>query len=707
MATLEEDLYGPSPPSGLEADLYGGAAPSDVDEESWLAREGRLTFGIGGDADLRSSVIGRAMEGMARPAAGIAQLVTGGNPAVTEAIQRRRGQAESALAPDEMNVAGYIGEALSPTTMIPLSRLAPAASYLGRVGQGIAGGAATSIVSPYENTDNLASQAAEKALIGGALGGAFSGIVAPAVTYGVKGAGKLVDMVRGRGGEVNAGKLMRDVAGPKLEAIKRALEAAPDDVTAAQAAFGVDRDEWMALGELARRGDPTAYRLIAKVQNAKSRGTIEQLASGGNQEAAIMARRLAKKELQENIWPKMQTELNAANEAGRQLPRLQGQADAFGEMAAENVDDVRRFTAAGERATARANDTYPVAGIPRIPGRYTYMDELAQRAERVAQTGADDSLITGEASRFAQSRADSLAAHGLKPLDTQNIVGKLSAKLDDPTIAGDRDTARVINRVANDIQNWTDKNGGVIDADALFAIRKNSVNSAINQMMKGEDQKAKQKFAASVLSRVKPHIDDAIESAGGSDWRSALEQWASGESAINRQKMGAKALELFDKSPTGFVDLAEGNAPKVVEKVFGPGKVSLDTEMGNLAEPIKRAAAEISRDEAIQKQAVGASESLYNIVNKDSLKFRLPALFNRAATVTNKTLDAVEDKINQETMRAVTEGMKSGKNAMKVILSLPASERNKVARALMMAPETRAWLIGESVIAGQTAANAE
>lgn len=159
------------------ASEYGGVSDGEAPgkkDESWLAREGRLTFGIGGDADLRSSVIGRTMEGMARPAAGITQLVTGGSPAVTEAINRRRTQAESALSPDETNVAGYVGEALSPTTMIPALKLAPYTvagnKLLGRAAQGAGVGAATAMATPVIE-GNFDEEKSKQALLGFAVGG--------------------------------------------------------------------------------------------------------------------------------------------------------------------------------------------------------------------------------------------------------------------------------------------------------------------------------------------------------------------------------------------------------------------------------------------------------------------------------------------------------------------------------------------------------
>lgn len=87
--------------------------------------------------------------------------------------------------------------------------------------------------------------------------------------------------------------------------------------------------------------------------------------------------------------------------------------------------------------------------------------------------------MLGDAARFAQSRADSLAAHGLKPLDTQGMIGSLQSKLSDPKIGVSDVNRRVLTKVVRKIQEWTDRGGGVIDADALYEIRKNAVNEEV------------------------------------------------------------------------------------------------------------------------------------------------------------------------------------------------------------------------------------
>jgi hypothetical protein len=76
--------------------------------------------------------------------------------------------------------------------------------------------------------------------------------------------------------------------------------------------------------------------------------------------------------------------------------------------------------------------------------------------------------------------------------------------------------------------------------------------------------------------------------------------------------------------------------------------------------------------------AVGVKD----ILSKDAAKWRLPALFSRVATVTNKVLDGLEFKVNRATFAALEKGMQSGKNMAELIEALPASQRNDALRAL-------------------------
>jgi hypothetical protein len=235
--------------------------------------------------------------------------------------------------------------------------------------------------------------------------------------------GQVAGNLIGRGlGAVNsaksrAAKIAREAAGPELPNIKQTLGEAPASETAAQATANINRPEWQALAERVARRDPTYYGggPLMPAQEAEAANALAGLAGGTNQTAMKTARGNALQTLTDEQIPILRRELDAANTAGQLKPVLDNEAQRMADAAANKVEDVRRFTAAGERAGERAATTTTVPGYPRVPGRYTYMGELEKRAEQVASDAADKSLLFGEASRFAKAGSDSLEAYGLKP----------------------------------------------------------------------------------------------------------------------------------------------------------------------------------------------------------------------------------------------------------------------------------------------------
>jgi len=321
--------------------------------------------------------------------------------------------------------------------------------------------------------------------------------------------------------------------------------------------------------------------------------------------------------------------------------------------------------------------------MPRTGGQYNYGEELFNLAERVTQKSADDSLILGAGARFRQAQVDSLAAHGLKPIDTGTIVRNLDGALTEPTIAGNEVAETVIKRVSKAIRLWTERAGGTIDADALYALRKNAVNSVVDRLLGSADPTVKQKYASSMLERIKPLIDDAIIKAGGTGWRQYLSTYEQGMRQINRQQLGAKALELLQKTPQKYEELMSGNAPKVVEDVFGR---QFDVKMAMGAKPyasMSGVASELARDRTLREAAARGQGGLQRLLDEHSLKFILPNWIDREIAVTNRILLAVESRLKKSTADALEAGMKSGKAASDLINTLPSGEKLIVLKAFL------------------------
>jgi hypothetical protein len=357
---------------------------------------------------------------------------------------------------------------------------------------------------------------------------------------------------------------------------------------------------------------------------------------------------------------------------------LRQEAADQGARAAQAVEDVRRFTAAGERAGAA--QVTPVPGQPKAPQRYTYMGELQKKADEVATQAAKGSLEHGEAARFAQAAADQLEAAGLKPLQSGPILQSLQRVASDPKLAGS-EAVKYLPRVADDIQKWTSA-GGVIDARALDSIRKNSVNAVINDMT-NLDTKAKKALAAKVMGELKPLIIDAVEGAGGKGYRDYLTNYANEMQKIGQMKLGAKALDLFEKSPKRFVALVEGNSPKDVEKIFGPGSYDIVTEMSQDAMKKLQTTGQILKGRATAaEQSEKGITAFQQVLEENTSKFRLPNFLSPKITATNTVLDVLERKVGKETVRTLTEAAKTTKDFDKLLNTLPAVERNKVLKVL-------------------------
>jgi hypothetical protein len=537
--------------------------------------------------------------------------------------------------------------------------------------------------APPETATNALLNAGKDVLTGATFeaGGQF---VAPYISKAV---GKIADLRQMP--QQRAADMARQALGPDLPQALDLLKNARAGLTAGQATADITSPTWQALVDRALQRDPRFLMNLKESQGESSLAALQRLVGGATQTEARGAQETAKTELNKALIPVLKTELNAANIAGEKLPALEAEAKRMADAAAAKVEDVRRFNAAKERAPsnpAAANFYNPIF-MPRLAAQQTYVGgDLARKAEEVIAQAADASLPFGEASRFAQAAADSLAAHGLTPLKPDSVIRNISASLKNPELAGNRDVATVLKRVSDDIQQWTDK-GGVIDAFALDSIRKNSVNGAIRDLYPQANSKAQKELAAKVLESVKPAIVEAIEKAGGTGYGAYLEAYALGRQAISQKKLSTEALHLFESNPKQFVELVRGNKPDEVEKIFGPSSYDIAKEMSNRAMGVLRGVAgRVERNEAVKEQVSAGQDALRQLLQSNVSGIRLPSFLDVKATTANAALDVLEKKIGDKTMKILTEGLKSGKSAEALLRTLPGSERVRVLQVLSSSP---------------------
>lgn len=126
-----------------------------------------------------------------------------------------------------------------------------------------------------ETLPEATARVGKEALTGATLEAAGRGVIGPAIDKAAKAAGWLWDAAGGRLVQMRAGKIIREIAGSDLDAIKALSANAPANLTAAQATAAAQNDVLAALGERAAKRDTTNYfsRLAAE-QEAGRRNAL-------------------------------------------------------------------------------------------------------------------------------------------------------------------------------------------------------------------------------------------------------------------------------------------------------------------------------------------------------------------------------------------------------------------------------------------------
>lgn len=530
-------------------------------------------------------------------------------------------------------------------------------------------GAVYGATSAVTDAGNQGLERAKQAAITGGIS-----FVSPALLNAAgRGAGWAIDLLKGRLSDIRAGKVLRDTAGEELPKIQAALNAAGADVNAAQAAAPVGSTRWSALGKRAAGQDSQFNADLMARQAADREQKIAALAGGNTQTQARQAVASTKDTLNGLTTPMRDVELNAANTAGDVMRRLTPVIDQ------KQQSMVSALQGKGMTRTEAAQ-----AGVRNVEGKAGFLSN-GDRAQEFGAAAGDFGIIKGQrqAERdFVQRQIDSLQAHGLTPLNTDNIVSAITKKLNDPKLAGSKPIQNVMSNVADEIQAWTKANGGIIDAEALYSIRKNAISNEVSRLNPGATEKTQAKMTAGILNRVNPLIDDAIEAAGGTGWRDYLKTYADGMKVINQMKLGSKALEALNQSPESFMKLASGNNPKVVQKIFGT-EYDIAKAMGEKNLPIQEVASELSRDKNLSNLAAAGMTDLSKVLENDALKLRLPMFLNRYATLTNAGLDIAEEALNKKTMAKVYNAMRNGKDASALMNQLSTAEQTAVLKAMI------------------------
>ena len=674
---------------------------------------------------------------------GIANVVLGGQRLVGKGLStlgaadtgaflqadaaRRLGQSQATVAPFKREFpilagAGELGAEVLGTLPVggaiaaPLAKFIPAAAPLAQsirtggfskgniatrvAGGATLGGASSAIINP------------EEAGTGALIGAAVPFVAPPVVQALAKSSGFLKDAFTGQLAAVKAGKISRDVAGGQIAAIRAALAAAPEDLTAAQATAGVQKNAFQALGAFANKTDEMSLKL--KQQADADIALLQRMAEGGNETEMRRAYEASIKRLNQLTQDMMNVELQAANQAAQTINRLAPQS---AQRQASMVNALRGGMPMGavsqpQEAARRIGPLESRIGSPAaaqagaaLPGQAVISPatEAAQQAATAAK-GKPGFLSAGDRAKEWQETSDvladiakqrrteadflerqigSLEDYGLRPLDASSIVNAIDAKLAQPGIRASSNVVKILDTLKDDFINLTQKGGGVMDAHDLYTLRKEGINERIMQILGQTDPKISAKVTRKILGEIRPLIDDAIEKAGGTGWRDYLKTYSQNMQAIDQKAMAAQAAKLFKDSPQEYVRLVRGNNTDAVEAIFGPGSYDIFKEMGSKMPTLEKLASRIEDTATMEIAAGKGKEALAEAIERAGRTFpRIRNTLNPKVTFANLTMDELEGRLGPKVATKLKSGMASGKSALEMLNTLPAVERGAVLRML-------------------------
>jgi len=516
-----------------------------------------------------------------------------------------------------------------------------------------------------------------------AVGAVATQVLPPVAKVLAKGGGAVVDALANRTADIRANELIRLAANDEVNALRQAMAANPD-VPASRAAADLNLPVLQALLQRAEQRDPQqVVNAFRKRESQDIVNELARLAGGTTSEMARASREGAKETLGAITAPMREQELKAAAATGRIVPKLQTIAADARQAVTQAVDRVRRFTGAISSAEEWAKNWVAsggarAAGQPRVPAKFTFPGELAETAKRRAGEAAKESLRLGKKARGAEGMLAAMEAEGLTPIANQSLTGQLNGLLRSPEIGTNREASTAIRRIVDMINDWSNENG-IVDPFALYAIRKNGVAGVIRELNPGMDAKAQSRFAAQVLSDIKPVIDDAIVKAGGKNWPAYLDSFEQGMSSIKGMELADQIRKLYAKgtpeSKQQIIDLVRGESPDVVEDLFGSGRYKISKEMAKDMPFLKKLADMLDLDATVVKQAAAGRAALTEAEKKGSARIRFP-FFTRASTAVNEIVAGLEQRMKAETMDVLIRAAQSGREFNRVLDQIPARERN-------------------------------
>jgi hypothetical protein len=576
--------------------------------------------------------------------------------------------------------SGGFQTGLTPTTLAGKT-----GNVLARlVGGTTVGGTASALVDP------------EQTELGALAGGILPFAAPPAVKFIATGMGKFIDATTGKLANVKAGEIARQAAGDSINQIRAANGVAPiEDISAAQAAYGIDNDVYQAfLGFVSGKDTSSYYRILKDRQKTDQLNQLARLAGGSNETEIITNIGDAKRVLNKLTTPMRESALGKVDETGRLIPALTKEAEQLRQTAADKVADVRRFAGAQVRAIDPVQDNLATDYL---------LGKLTNSADEAAGKAAFESLTAGAGARTAEAKLAELQQAGIKPIYSTDIASKIENIANQPGVRADDIQRAALLKLRDKFVDLGSSSNGVMIGEDINQIRKTSINDAINKALSesGYDPKAQGQRLAGLLGDVRGYIDEAIRGAGGGkDWDAYLSTFSKGRQQLDQKVAAGQLIKILEKDPQKFVDIVKGKDPDFVEKIFGAGNKDIMQVMGGQRpkSPMLKLfnlADDVERDIKLAGQAKAGAKALG--FEDESFAKKIPGFVGVKTAVLKQVIRAVEDKVNSKTVDILANAAKSGKSMNEILNTLPADDRIEVLKALKNASNlsgTRASVAG-------------
>jgi hypothetical protein len=563
---------------------------------------------------------------------------------------------------------GFDPYQLAGAVVSPINRLTPTAAAptaLGRVGQGAATGALFGGLQPVTDVDNYIEEKMKQIGIGTAFGGLLSG--------GIESASKVSKVLKDvfqpvtqEGRTVALREYISKLTGDKKQEIVQALRQSDELVTGARptAAEAVaDIPEATALAAYQQNLATSPARGIsarfAGREAEQEAARIAALRSVGGDEASLAA---AQAQRTASTAPLREEALAQSNIAGQMMPRLEDEI-------ASRFASKGRALQVGGRLETEAAQQQQFQNFDRVLGN---LEGAATAKNVAAQRQAEAS--------FKKLQLESIAQNGFYPLRTSPIIEKIDSVLTTPGIRASDLAQQTLSSVREKLAGLSDTRG-VIDSRDLYTVRKEIGNTI--KTLSRETGNFDDKLVARLDTNLKSYIDNAIESAGGTDWKKYLQTYEQASTKINQMEIG-QALEqklqtsLGDKQRAGVFATAVENAAQTIKKSTGQARFK---KLEDVLEPkqiaiVNRVLADVQR-----KAKAEALATKSRVIGAETTE--LPNLLNRAALLTNTVLKAVKKDATEEINKMAAEMMLDPRKLAAFIEGVPAKQSETIVTAFM------------------------